>query len=86
MKNRRDRLTTVTPEELEILRAKADEMAELQDLLNKLPLKLQVESLSDQELQRLRQIAHSPATNLCGDSLLLWNNLCRRPAKLQPLT
>lgn len=82
MSERQNRLTRINPEELSLLKAKADEMAQLQALLNKLPLGLQVESLTKQELERLRTIARSPSTTLCGDSLLLWNNICRRPGSL----
>lgn len=84
MSERRNRLTRIKPEELSLLKAKADEMAQLQALLNKLPLGLQVESLTEQELERLRTIARSPGTMLCGDSLLLWNNIGRRPGSLNP--
>ncbi|RUS63673.1 hypothetical protein EGN72_03250 [Pseudorhodobacter sp. E13] len=86
MRNRSARLTEITPEEMALLQAKADEMAELQALLNKLPMGLQIETLTETELERLRLIARSPATMLCGDSLLLWNNLCRQHTSLKPRT
>jgi len=72
-----DRLTTETAEQMAQLQAEADERAQMQELLNALPMGLQIESLPDDALDRLREIVRSPAAVLCGDSLLLWNNICR---------
>ncbi|MCV2891286.1 hypothetical protein [Ruegeria aquimaris] len=83
MSKRPARLSKVTPEELAELQEKADELAELQVLLNKLPLGLQVETLSDDEIERLRQIARTPEASLCGNNLLLWNNLNRQHSGLK---
>lgn len=77
MTDRNARLTQVSSEDLERLHAEAEELAVMQDLLNKLPMGLQVESLTEVELERLRQITRSPVQMLCGDSLMLWANLNR---------
>lgn len=77
MTKRPFRLTPVSPEAFAKLQREADELARLQDLLNRLPLSLQVEDLSDTALERLRQIARTPVQTLCGPDLLRWNNLCR---------
>lgn len=77
MTDRNARLTQVSSEDRERLHAEADELAVMQDLLNKLPMGLQVESLTEAELERLRQITRSPVQMLCGDSLILWANLNR---------
>ncbi len=77
MTNHSERLTAVTAEQMAQLQAEANERARMQELLNALPMGLQIESLPDDALDRLRQIVRSPAAVLCGDSLLLWNNSCR---------
>ena len=77
MTNHSKRLTAVTAEQMAQLKAEADQRAQMQDLLNALPMGLQIESLPDDALDRLREIVQSPAAVLCGDSLLLWNNICR---------
>jgi hypothetical protein len=77
MANQSNRRTEVTTEEMVHLQAEGNELAEMQNILNALPMGLQMEALPDEALDRLRTIAQSPATVLCGDSLLLWNNLCR---------
>ena len=84
MMQRSARLSEITPDELAALRAEANELAELQGLLNRLPMGLQIENLSEPELARLRQLAKAPEAMLCGDGLLLWNNLCRSRTGLTP--
>jgi hypothetical protein len=82
MTNHPNRLTEVTAEEMAQLQSGADELAQMQVILNALPMGLQVETLSEEALDRLREIAKSPEAILCGDSLLLWNNICRARAGL----
>lgn len=77
MKKDPNRLTEVTVEEMSGLQAKADDLAELQKILDAFPMGLRVEALPDEALERLRKLAKSPVAVLCGDSLLLWNNICR---------
>lgn len=77
MANRSERLTELTSAQLANLQAEADEMADMQDLLNKLPMGLQVEDLTNEECERLRQITRRPITELCGDRFLSWHNMCR---------
>jgi len=77
MANHSERLTAVTAEQMARLQAEADEHARMQEILNALPMGLQIESLPDDALDRLREIVRSPVAVLCGDSLLLWNNICR---------
>ena len=77
MKKHLNRLAEVTAEQMAQLQAEADELNKMQSILNALPMGLQVEKLSDEALGRLREIARSPVAVLCGDGLLLWNNLCR---------
>lgn len=72
----------LSTEELERLQAEADELADLQEILNRLPLSLQVETLSDAALMRLREVAANPKELLSGPNLLLWNNVCRCHAGL----
>lgn len=83
MANQPNRRTEVTAEEIVRLQAEANELAKMQNILNALPMDLQIESLPDEALDRLREIARSPATVLCGDSLLLWNNICRTRSGLK---
>ena len=85
MANQPNRRTEVTAEQIVRLQAEANELAEMQNILNALPMDLQVEALPDEALDRLREIARSPATVLCGDSLLLWNNLCRARSGLKSI-
>ena len=85
MANQPNRRTEVTAEEMVRLQAEANELAEMQNILNALPMGLQVEALPDEALDRLREIARSPATVLCGDSLLLWNNICRARRSLKSI-
>lgn len=75
----------MTAEEMVRLKAEADELANMQNILNALPMDLQIESLPDEALDRLREITRSPATVLCGDSLLLWNNICRARRSLKSI-
>lgn len=83
MTNHSERLTAVTAEQMAQLQAEADERARMQEILSALPMGLQIESLPDEALVRLREIVRSPVTALCGDSLLLWNNICRARVGLE---
>lgn len=83
MEQRPARLSELTSKELENLQHEANELAGLQAFLNKLPLGLQVEKLSDEELVRLRAITCAPVDTLCGQGLLDWNNCCRRHGGLR---
>jgi len=83
MVNQPNRRTEVTAEEMVRLQAGANELAEMQNILNALPMDLQVETLPDEALERLREIVRSPAAVLCGDTLLLWNNICRPKSGLK---
>ena len=86
MNPRSNRLTALTSAEIRNLQRNADELAQLQAFLNRLPLGLQVEDLSDHEFERLRQIAHAPLRELCGARLLIWNNMCRARSGLKTRT
>ncbi len=77
MNKRPSRLTELSPQAFKQLQIEADELANLQQLLNWLPMGLQVETLSDEALDRLRRIARAPMQELCGAGLLTWNNMCR---------
>ena len=77
MSPRSNRLTELTSAEIQNLHRNADELDQLQAFLNRLPLGLKVEDLSDQEFDRLRQIESAPLQELCGARLLVWNNMCR---------
>jgi hypothetical protein len=83
MANQPNRRTEVTAEEMVHLQAEGNELAEMQNILNALPMGLQVEALPDEAFDRLRTIARTPATVLCGDGLLQWNNLCRARSGLK---
>lgn len=77
MTQKRQRLTALSLEDMKRLQADADELATLQEFLNQLPMGIQVETLSDDALARLREVVASPETELAGSNLLLWNNICR---------
>ncbi len=77
MRKRLDRLRPVTPEDLVRLQREADGLARMDGLLSRLPLGLQAEYLSDEELERLYQIARDPERELSGPLLLTWYNACR---------
>lgn len=78
MKDRHSRLTELTQRELIQLQHEADELADLQAFLNKLPMGLQVEQLSDDELDRLRQVVECPASVVAGAEFMAWANQGRR--------
>lgn len=83
MTQKGQRLTTaLSSEDLKRLQAEADELTKLQEFLNQLPMGIQVETLSDDALARLREVVASPETELAGSNLLLWNNTCRIHSKL----
>lgn len=79
MKRSTDRLTALTPTEIAQLQSRADDLADLQAFLNRLPSGLLVEQLSSDELDRLRELARSPQEKLCGPEILAWHNASRRP-------
>lgn len=82
MTQKRQRLTALSSQDLKLLQVEADELANLQEFLNRLPMGVQVENLSDEALTRLREVVASPETELAGPNLLLWNNTCRTHNKL----
>jgi hypothetical protein len=82
MKPKNQRLIPLSTDDLKKLQAEADELAELQKILNRLPMGLQVETLSEEALMRLREVAADPDELLSGPNLLLWNNVCRCHAGL----
>lgn len=82
MKSKKQRLTIISTEDLKQLQADAIELAELQEILDRLPMGLKVETLSDEALTRLRTVAAEPEELLAGPNLLLWNNVCRLHAGL----
>lgn len=83
MARKNKRLTALNAEDLSRLQAVVDELSDLQEILNQLPLGLQVETLSDGALTQLREVAAKPEELLAGPNLLLWNNVCRHHTGLQ---
>ena len=85
MKTPPNRLTELSNEDMIRLQAEADELADLQAFLNRLPMSMQVEALSDDALTRLRALKTAPEQTLCGPSLLHWHNLSRTWHGITPL-
>jgi hypothetical protein len=83
MARKNERLTALNTEDMSRLQAEVNELSDLQEILNRLPLGLQVEALSDEALTRLREVAADPEELLSGPNLLLWNNVCRLHNGLQ---
>ena len=77
MARKKERLSALSKDDLNRLRKETGEWAGLQEILNCLPMGLQVEALSEDALTRLREVASSPEELLAGPNLLLWNNVCR---------
>lgn len=77
MIDRTFRLPEMTAQDMARLRTEAEELAQLQAFLDKLPLQLRVDALTEPERERLRQIVAAPKAVLCGSGLLCWHNLCR---------
>lgn len=77
MNPKKQQLTALSIEDLSQLQEEVNELAGLQEILNRLPMGLQVETLSDEALMRLREVAAAPEELLSGPNLLLWNNVCR---------
>jgi hypothetical protein len=77
MNPKNQRLIALSDDDLKSLQEEVSELADLQEILNRLPQSLQVETLSDAALMRLREVAADPEVLLSGPNLLLWNNVCR---------
>ena len=72
-----NRLTPVSRADLYHLQGQADELAQLQTVLDRLMPGFAVEHLAPDELDRLRQLASKPQETLAGPHLLRWHNAAR---------